>query len=412
MPIVDSSTNTVVKDYTVEELVEKAREMRGWNMIALTAAGSGHTGGTLSIMDIAAALYLKHIRHDPRNPQWEDRDRVIWSAGHKAPALYVALGMAGYFDERPVTFHNEPLEGFEDVKGIEQVVLLRKFGSGFEGHPNRLELPGVELSAGSLGQGLGVACGCALAAKLDGKDYKVYVIMGDGEQDEGAVWEAVMFAAHHKLDNLVNIIDRNRLQIDGPTSDVLDISPLIAKYKAFGWEVLEVDGHDMAAILETLKTADAIEGKPVMILAHTIKGKGVAYAENVVGYHGIAPKGGRSGAESLDEALESLGVTDLFPPSRVDELLQIADRYQAVIDARVDAMVPKFKRDYWWNHADNMKVEMVPTRNGFGAAMAKLGAAPTSPALSGWITSTSPTARPRIPSASSASPPAASASRT
>jgi len=373
MPIMDSTSNEVRVDYTVAELADKAREMRAWNMISITAANSGHTGGTLSIMDVVAALYLKHIRHDPKNPEWEDRDRVIWSAGHKAPALYVALGMAGYFDDYPVMFHDEPLEGFEDVKGIEQTVLLRKYGSGFEGHPNRLKLPGVELSSGSLGQGLGVACGCALAGRLDARDYNVYCITGDGEHDEGAVWEAITFAAHHKLDNLVNIVDRNRLQIDGPTAEVLEIASLAEKYKAFGWEVFEIDGHDLQAILDALKAADAVEGKPAVIIAHTTKGKCVGYAEDVVGYHGIPPKGGRSGEESLDEALVCIGVTDLFPPERVDKLLGIAERYQAVVDARVDAMVPKFSRDYWWNKADSMQVEMVPTRNGFGTAIAELG---------------------------------------
>ncbi len=374
MPIVDSKTGQVKENCTVEELIDKAREMRAWNMISLTAAGSGHTGGTMSIMDITAALYLKHIRHAPQNPQWEDRDRVFWSAGHKAPALYVALGMAGYFDDRRVSFHDEVLPNFENVSGIEQTVLLRKLGSGFEGHPNALKLPGLEFSSGSLGQGLGVAIGCALNAKLEDKDYRVYCLMGDGEQDEGSIWEGVMCAAHYQLDNLVGIIDLNRLQIDGPTEEVMKVSPLRAKYEAFGWYVIEIDGHDMQQILDALEQADEVAGQPVLIIAHTIKGKGVSYAEDVVGYHGIAPKDGRSGPESLDAALESIGATDLFPSERVDALLQIAEDYQYQVDAKIAAAMPQFSRDYWWNHAENMVVEMDATRNGFGRAIAKLGA--------------------------------------
>jgi len=195
----------------VEELEGKAQEMRAWDMISLTAAGSGHTGGTMSIMDITAALYLKHIRHDPKSPQWADRDRVFWSSGHKAPAIYVALAATGYFDERPLTFHDEPVPGLEDVHGLEQTVLLRRLGSGFEGHPNWVKLPGLEFSSGSLGQGLGVAIGSALDARLRGRDYRVYCLMGDGEHDEGSIWEGVMCAAHYELDNLVGIIDVNRL---------------------------------------------------------------------------------------------------------------------------------------------------------------------------------------------------------
>ena len=170
MPIIDSKTGKIIKDYTVEELIEKAKEMRAYNMVAITAAGSGHTGGTLSIMDITAALYLKEINHDPANPTWVDRDRVFWSVGHKAPALYVALGEAGYFP-------------------IDEVVKLRKLWSGFEGHPNRFKLPGLELSSGSLGQGLGVAVGCALNARLEKKDYRTFCILGDGELNEGSIWE-------------------------------------------------------------------------------------------------------------------------------------------------------------------------------------------------------------------------------
>jgi len=374
MPILDSKTGEVRVDYSVEELEAKAQEMRAWTMIAVTAANSGHTGGCMSIMDITTALYLKHIRHDPNNPEWPDRDRVFWSTGHKAPALYVALAAAGYFDDRPLTFNDEPVPGLEHVQGLEQTVLLRRLGSGFEGHPNQMKLPGVELSAGSLGQGLGVAIGSALDAKLRGREYNVYCLMGDGEQDEGSIWEGVMCAANYNLDNLVGIIDRNLLQIDGATEDVMRVASLRTKYEAFGWEVIEIDGHDMPEILEALEQADAVKGRPVLILAACVKGKCVDYAENVVGYHGVPPKDGRCGEESLDRALVSIGVTDQFPAERVDELLEIAEKYQAFADQRVDESMPKFSRDYWWNSGEAMGVEMDATRNGFGYAIAELGA--------------------------------------
>ena len=353
MPIINSKTNKTRKDYSLEELVEKAREMRAYNMIAIAAAGSGHTGGTLSIMDIAAALYLKYIRHDPVNPTWEDRDRVFWSVGHKAPALYIALAEAGYF----------PL--YDTVK-------LRKLWSGFEGHPNRLKLPGLELSAGSLGQGLGVAIGCALNAKLEKKDYRVYTILGDGELNEGSVWEAAMCASHYKLDNLTAIVDRNNLQIDGPTKEVMSLEPLLSKWQAFGWHTLEIDGHNMSQILSALDETEKIKNKPTVIIAHTVKGKGVSYAENIVGYHGIAPKDGRSGKESLDQALKDIGDSQ-FAKEKVDHLLKIAFDYQSKVDKKVEDSLPKFSRNYWWNSSSSMQVKMEPTRNGFGQAIEELG---------------------------------------
>ena len=353
MPTINSKTGEIRKDYSVEELIEKAREMRAYNMIAITAAGSGHTGGTLSIMDITAVLYLKKIRHDPENPTWEDRDRVFWSVGHKAPALYIALAEAGYFP-------------------IDDTVKLRKLWSGFEGHPNRLKLPGLELSAGSLGQGLGVAIGCALNAKLEKKEYRVYIILGDGELDEGSVWEAAMCAAHFKLDNLVAIVDRNRLQIDGSTKEVMRLEDLCAKWKAFGWHTLEIDGHDMPQILSVLDETEKIKGKPTVIIAHTIKGKGVSFAENQVGYHGVPPKNGRSGKESLDQALKDIGDPQ-FTKEKVDNLLKIASDYQSKVDKKVEGSLPKFSRNYWWNSSPSMQVKMEPTRNGFGQAIEELG---------------------------------------
>ena len=353
MPILNSKTGKIRKDYSVEELIQKAKEMRAYNMIDITAAGSGHTGGTLSIMDIAAALYLKKIKHDPTNPTWEDRDRVFWSVGHKAPVLYIALAEAGYFPK-------------------DDTVKLRKLWSGFEGHPNRLKLPGIELSAGSLGQGLGVAIGCALNAKLEQKDYRVYTILGDGELDEGSVWEAAMCASHCKLDNLIAIVDRNNLQIDGPTEEVMSLEPLLAKWKAFGWETLEIDGHNMSEILSALEEAEKIKDKPTAIIAHTVKGKGVSYAENMVGYHGIAPKDGRSGKESLDQALKDIGDPQ-FSKEKVDYLLKIASDYQSKVDKKVEESLPKFSRNYWWNSSPSMQVQMEPTRNGFGRAIEELG---------------------------------------
>jgi len=353
MPIIDSKTGKIKKHYTVKELIEKAKEMRAYSMIAITSAGSGHTGGTLSIMDINAALYLRHIRHDPDNPEWEDRDRVFWSSGHKAPAIYTALGMSGYFP-------------------IEEIVKLRKLWSGFEGHPNRLKIPGIELSSGSLGQGLGVAVGCALSARLERKKYKTYCILGDGELNEGSVWEGIMSAAHYQLDNLIAIIDRNELQIDGPTEEVMKLEKLVEKWQSFGWHVLEMDGHNMEEIVKTLEKSNRLKGKPIVIIAHTIKGKNVSFAENVVAYHGVCPKDGLTGAESLEKALQDINSPSL-DIERAKILYQKACEYQEEVNQKVEKSLPKFNRDYWWNNEEKMRVEMIPTRNGFGCAVKSLG---------------------------------------
>ena len=353
MPILDSTTGKIRKDYTEEELIEKTREMRAYGMLSITVAKSGHPGGTLSIMDIAAVLYLKKIRHDPMKPAWDGRDRVFWSAGHKAPALYAALGAAGYFP-------------------IENMVKLRKLWSGFDGHPNRLKLPGIELSSGSLGQGLGVAVGSAMNAKLENKDYRVYCIMGDGEQQEGSIWESAMCAAHYKLDNLVGIVDRNKLQIDGSTEQIMNIEPIVDKYRAFGWNVIVIDGHDVRQITKAFEEAEKIKGKPTVIIADTVKGKCVSYAENVVGYHGSVPKEGRAGKESLDTALCDIGCGSLNK-EKVDELYKIANDYQKEIDRKIENILPVFKKNYWWNAGTEMKVEMESTRMGFGKAIEKLG---------------------------------------
>jgi transketolase len=357
MPIIDSKTSKAIIDYSLQELIEKSKEMRVYNMVSLCASGSGHTGGTLSIMDITAVLYLRVLKHDPSNPKWDERDRVFWSVGHKAPALYVALGMAGYFP-------------------VKETVKLRKLWSGFEGHPNQFKLPGLELSSGSLGQGLGVAVGSALRAKLDKKDYKVYCIMGDGEQQEGSVWEAVMSAAHYNLDNLIGIIDLNGLQIDGTVEKVMNIQPIEDKYRSFGWEVIHTDGHDIEKLIEVFESAGKVKDKPVAILAHTIKGKGVKFAENVAGYHGLCPKDGRYGAESLEQAISDIydGQNKIFTEEKIDELLKIAEKHENDVDRKLKELMPSFKENYWWNENHSMHVKMDPTRMGFGKALEKIGA--------------------------------------
>ncbi|MFQ6115786.1 MAG: 1-deoxy-D-xylulose-5-phosphate synthase N-terminal domain-containing protein, partial [bacterium] len=346
MPIVDSRTGRVRKNYTVAELEEAANLMRGYNLIALCAAGSGHAGGTLSIMDITAALYLHVARHDPENPYWEERDRIIWSTGHKAPSLYLGLAMAGYYD-------------------VEEVVKLRKLWSPFQGHPHWLKLPGVEASTGSLGQGLSIAVGIALAAKLDGKNFRVFSINGDGEQQEGQIWEAAMEAGHYKLDNLISIVDKNRLQIDGWVEEVMNIDPLDQKYRSFGWEVIEIDGHNMHDILNGFEKAINVKGKPTLIIAHTTKGKGVDFMENVAGWHGKAPN-----YEQMLSGLEQLRLRDKLP---VERLFKKAQNYQSWVDEKLEAKMPKFSRSYWWNSGDRMRAEMEATRRGFGRALDEHG---------------------------------------
>jgi transketolase len=346
MALIDSKTGKVIRDYSVEELQQAANLMRGYDLVVLAAAASGHAGGTLSIMDITAALYLKVANHDPKHANWEDRDRIIWSAGHKAPALYLGLAFAGY---------HKP----------EDVVTLRKLGSPYQGHPHWLKVPGVEVSSGSLGQGLSVAVGTALAGKLAGKPHKVFCIMGDGEQQEGSIWEAAMEAGHYKLDNLIGIVDKNALQIDGRVSDVMNIEPLDKKYRAFGWEVLSCDGHDMQQVVETLDKARTTVGKPTVILAETVKGKGVSFMENIAGWHGKVPN-----VEEMIKGLQELGLDKQIPYAR---LLEKAKQFQAEVDRTLDAKLPKFSRNYWWNTGSSMKAAMKPTRMGFGQSLAENG---------------------------------------
>jgi transketolase len=346
MAILNSKTGQIRKKFSQKQLVEAANYMRGVNLVSIFLAGSGHPGGTLSIMDITAALYLKIANLDPKNPDWEDRDRIIFSAGHKAPALYIGLAMAGYFP-------------------IEEVATLRKFDSPFQGHPHWLKLKGVEMSTGSLGQGLGVGVGMALRGKLDKKNYKVYVITGDGEWDEGSMWEAAMSASHYKLDNLIVIIDRNFLQIDGNTEEVMKLENLEKKLAAFGFKVITIDGHNMKQIVGALEKAKKVKGKPVAIIAKTIKGKGVSFMENNPAWHGVAPN-----EEQLKKALAELKLTNKID---LNLFRKRAEDYQKKIDQRIEKLVPKFKKDYFWNHQEKMKVKMEPTRFGFGKALAEVG---------------------------------------
>ncbi|MDI6785269.1 MAG: transketolase [bacterium] len=248
----------------------------------LTEAGSGHPGGSLSIADIITALYFEIMNHDPKNPKWPQRDRFILSKGHCVPAQYAALALCGYFDE-------------------ELLMTLRKFNSPLQGHPDMTRTTGLEISSGSLGQGLSVGCGMAIAGKYDQKDYRVYVAMGDGEIQEGQVWEAAMSAAHYKLDNLCAFIDYNKLQIDGKVEDIMNVSPLQSKWTAFGWNVLEIDGNNMEEILNACYKAKNTKDNPTVIIAHTTKGKGVSFMEGVVGFHGVAPT-----KEECEKALKEL----------------------------------------------------------------------------------------------------------
>ncbi len=270
------------KALSIDEMMVMAKTLRR-HIITMTAkAGSGHPGGSLSSVEIITALYFNVMRHNPRNPNWPDRDRFVLSKGHAAPLLYAALAEAGYLP-------------------IEELETLREYGSRLQGHTDRTKTPGVEMSAGALGQGLSFAIGISLAARLDSKDYRVYVLLGDGECDEGQVWEAAMACAHFKLDNLTAIVDRNRQQIDGWTKDVMNTEPLEEKWHSFGWQTIKVDGHNLSQILNALDEAKQIKGKPTIIIAYTTKGKGVSFMENNPDFHGNAPT-----AREAEKALEEL----------------------------------------------------------------------------------------------------------
>ena len=253
-----------------KELMITAAKVRMGVIEGTHSAKAGHPGGSLSAADVFTYLYFKEMNVDPKNPKWEDRDRFVLSKGHTAPGLYAALALRGFF---PV----------EDLK------TLRQIGSYLQGHPNMNMIPGVDMSTGSLGQGISAAVGMALAGKTAKKDYRVYAICGDGEIAEGQVWEAAMSAAKYGLDNLCAMVDVNGLQIDGATSDVMPSEPLDKKFEAFNWNVIKVDGHDYDALVKALEEARACKGKPTMILLHTLKGKGVSFMEGVYGWHGKAP---------------------------------------------------------------------------------------------------------------------------
>ncbi|KPJ53648.1 transketolase [candidate division TA06 bacterium DG_24] len=254
----------------VEELQEIARQLRIDIVEMLAKAGSGHTGGSMSMVEILVALYFRHMRHRPHEPCWPDRDRLVLSKGHGAPALYAVLARAGYFPR-------------------EELSRLRVLGSILQGHPDMAKTPGIDFSSGSIGQGLSAACGMALAARLDKKDLRVYSVLGDGDMQEGQTWEAAMAAAHYGLGNLSAIVDYNRVQSDGPVEEVMEISPLAAKWQAFGWRMMEIDGHNLADVSDALEWTSGKAESPSVVIAHTIKGKGLSFAEGKASYHGVAP---------------------------------------------------------------------------------------------------------------------------
>lgn len=267
----------------IKSLEKTAAEIRCGIIKAIHNAGSGHPGGSLSAADIVTALYFDEMNVDPKDPKMKGRDKFILSKGHAGPVQYSALAVKGYY----------PMEDF---------MTLRKLGSKFQGHPDMYKVPGIEMSTGSLGQGISAAGGMALANKLDNDPGRIYVLLGDGEIQEGIVWEALMSAAHYKLDNMVAILDHNGLQIDGKNEDVMTVAPVVEKFQAFGWNVIQIDGHDFKQILDAFKQARACKGRPTMIVAETIKGKGVSFMENNAGWHGKAPD-----EEQTKQALAELG---------------------------------------------------------------------------------------------------------
>ena len=255
---------------SLEELQARAKQIRREIVEMTGAAKSGHPGGSLSAVEVVVELFFDYMHIDPRNPKWPDRDRFILSKGHAAPVLYAAMAEAGYTP-------------------IDQLNTLRKFGSIYQGHPDMRFIPSLEASTGSLGEGLSLALGMGLAARMDGRSYRTYVLLGDGEIQEGQIWEAAMAGAFHKIDNVVAIVDYNGIQLDGFVKDIMEVAPLADKWRAFGWHTLEIDGHNLPAIRQALDDAAATKGKPTCIVAHTVKGKGVSFMENNPKFHGVAP---------------------------------------------------------------------------------------------------------------------------
>ncbi len=270
------------KTLSIEEMEAMAKRLRRHIITMTGKAGSGHPGGCLSAAEIVTALYFNLLRHKPSDPHWSDRDRFILSKGHAAPVLYAALAECGYFP-------------------VDELSTLRQLDSRLQGHTDRTVTPGVEMSAGALGQGLSFAIGVALAGRLNSQNYRVYVLLGDGECDEGQIWEGAMAAAHFKVDNLVAIVDNNGQQIDGWNRDVMNLEPFNKKWQAFGWHIIEVDGHNLSQLIDAFDQAKLVKGQPTVIIAHTIKGKGVSFMENNPDFHGKAPN-----AAEVEIALKEL----------------------------------------------------------------------------------------------------------
>ncbi|MGH9674552.1 MAG: transketolase [Bryobacteraceae bacterium] len=265
------------------DLVAMTKKIRRHIVEMTGAAKSGHPGGSLSAVEILVTLYFGGVlRHDPRNPNWPDRDRFLLSKGHACPVLYAVMAEAGYTP-------------------VDQLKTLRKLGSIYQGHPDRRFIPALEASTGSLGQGLSLALGMGLAARLDGRPTRTYVVLGDGENQEGQIWEAAMFGAYHHVDNVVAIVDYNKIQLDGFVKDIMELEPLADKWRAFGWHTIEIDGHSIPALMDAWAEAARTQGKPTVVIAHTVKGKGVSFMENNPKFHGVAPT-----AEEVTKALEEL----------------------------------------------------------------------------------------------------------
>ncbi len=254
----------------LQELTATAKKIRRHIVEMTAAAKSGHPGGSLSAVEIIVTLYYSVMRHDPANPSWPERDRFILSKGHGAPALYAVMAECGYCP-------------------VDQLTTLRKPGSPYQGHPDRRFLPALEASTGSLGQGLSLALGMGVAARLDGAAWRTYVMLGDGECQEGQIWEAALFGAHHRIDNVCAVVDYNKMQLDGFIKDILELEPFAEKWRGFGWHAIEVDGHDFTALGRAFAEAAAVKGKPTVLIAHTVKGKGVSFMENNPKFHGVAP---------------------------------------------------------------------------------------------------------------------------
>lgn len=276
------TTEATDRDALIERLTAIARELRIADLEMIIEAGSGHPGGTLSAADMIAALFFHKLRLRAEEPDWPERDRFVLSKGHCIPIVYAAMARLGFFPQ-------------------DELKTLRDLGSPLQGHPDRVRLPGIEASTGSLGQGLSISIGMALAGALDGAGWRVYCMMGDGENQSGHIWEAAMFAGRHGLDNLCGILDSNQVQQTGKVAERLDIEPVVAKWRAFNWHVREIDGHDMGQILDALDEAELVTGRPTVIVSHTIKGKGVSWMELDAAWHGKAPSG-----DQAEDALAQL----------------------------------------------------------------------------------------------------------